>query len=309
MALPLTLVTDVELPGRSVRFDYQEIDAARSHLVVAHMDDASVLILNLADVSVAKLLPSISVPRGVTSGDGRIFITASPSQLVILDASSLSEITRVATGSAPDGVGYDPTDHVAGVSDQGDGAVSLIADMGGGPRKQIPLGQETGNVIFDAGRHAFWAAVVNATPPDQLVQIDPVAQSVTRRIDLPGCIGAHGVRLHPDGQSAFVACENNSVLVRVDLAAAHVVASAKTGAGPDVMSVDPGLGWLYVAAESGDLVVFDIAQPGLVTIDNEHPGDTAHSVAVDTTTHRVFFPLERGPNGGPVMRIMRPKVP
>ena len=53
----------------------------------------------------------------------------------------------------------------------------------------------------------------------------------------------------------------------------------------DVMAIDPGLGWLYVAAESGDLVVFDIGKPGLVTIDQELSG----------------------PNGSPVMRIMQPK--
>jgi YVTN family beta-propeller protein len=306
--LPLALVADVALPGGSTRFDYQEIEPARGHLVVAHMNDASVLVLNLSDGSVAKLLPNIPTPRGVAVGDGRIFVTSSPSQLVIIDGASLAEIARVPTGNAPDGVGYDPVDHVAGVSDQQDGAVSLIAGSGGGPRTQVPLGKETGNVIFDAGRGVFWAAVVNASPPDQLVQIDPVAKKVAARIDLPGCGGAHGMRLHPDGQSAFVACEDNSVLVRVDLGSSRVVATASTGAGPDVMAIDPGLGWLYVAAESGDLVVFDIGKPGLVTIDQEHPGDNAHSVAVDPATHRVFFPLMAGPGGKPVMRIMQPKL-
>ncbi len=306
--LPLALVADVALPGGSTRFDYQELDPATGHFVVAHMNDAAVLVLNLGDASVAKLLPDIPTPRGVAVGDGRIFVTSSPSQLVILDARTLGEIARVPTGKGPDGVGYDPVDHVVGVSDQHDGAVSLIAGAGSGARKQVLLGKETGNVIFDPGRRAFWAAVVNAAPPDQLVQIDPVAQAVTARIDLPGCGGAHGVRLHPDGQSAFVACEDNDRLVRVELGGAHALTTAPTGAGPDVMSVDPGLGWLYVAAESGDLVVFDIGRPGLVTIDREHPGDNAHSVAVEPTTHRVFFPLMSGPNGRPVLRIMQPKL-
>jgi DNA-binding beta-propeller fold protein YncE len=301
----------VALPGGSTRFDYQEIDPANGHLVVAHMNDASVLVLNLADASVAKLLPNIPTPRGVTSGDGRIFITSTSatSQLVIVDGVALTEIARVPTGNGPDGVGYDPVDHVVGVSDQRDGAASLIANMGSGTRTAVPLGRETGNVIFDAGRHCFWAAVVNASPPDQLVQIDPVAQKATTRIDLPGCGGAHGVRLHPDGTSAFVACEDNDLLVRVDLAANKVAATAPTGSGPDVMSIDPGLGLLYVAAESGDLAVYDIDHPGLTTVDREHPGDNAHSVAVDPATHRVFFPLMSGPNGTPVMRIMKPKQP
>jgi hypothetical protein len=49
--------------------------------------------------------------------------------------------------------------------------------------------------------------------------------------------------------------------------------------------------------------VFDIRGDGLRTIDREHPADDSHSVVVDPATHRVFFPLLRGP----MMRIMRPK--
>jgi YVTN family beta-propeller protein len=306
--LPLVLVADVALPGGSTRFDYQEIDPAQNHLVVAHMNDASVLVLNLADGSVAKLLPNIPTPRGVAVGGGRIFVTSSPAKLVVIDGQSLAEIARVPTGNGPDGVGYDPVHQIVGVSDQGDGAVSLIAAAGTGARVQIPLGKETGNVIFDAGRGAFWAAVVNPSPPDQLVEIDPAAQKVTMRIVLPGCDGAHGVRLHPSGQSALVACEDNNVIARVDLGGSHTVTTAPTGGGPDVLSVDPGLGWIYVAAESGDLVVFDIGKPGLALIDRERPGDNAHSVAVDPSTHRVFFPLMSGPGGKPTLRIMQPKL-
>lgn len=306
--LPLTEVADATLPGSASRFDYQDLDAAHGHLVVAHMNDASVLILNLTDGSVAKLLPNISTPRGVIAAPevGRIFVTSSPSTLVIIDAVALTELARVTTGNAPDGVGWDPKDQIVGVSDQGDGAISLIGGAGSDARTQVRLGQETGNVVYDAARGQFWITVVNASPPDQLVEVEPVAATVTTRIDLPGCEGAHGLRLHPDGQSALIACENNSVMARVDLGGAHAVVTAAVGAGPDVLAIDPGLLWIYVAAESGNLTVFDLKQPGLVSIDSEHPGDNAHSVAVDPATHRVFFPLMQGPSGTPVLRIMRP---
>jgi len=308
--LPLELVADVDLPGNANRFDYEDLDPARGHLVIAHMNDASVLVVDLSDGSVVKLLPDLPVARGVIVGDdvGRIFVTISPSKLVIIDNATLAEIARVPTGSGPDGVGWDPVHQTVGVSDQADGAVSLIAGAGSGERTQVQLGVETGNVVFDAPRGVFWASVVSASPPDQLVAIDPVAAGVTTRIDLPGCDGAHGLRLHPDGQSALVACESNDVVARVDLGGAHAVVTAPSGSGPDVLSIDPGLGWLYVAAESGDLTVFDLRQAGLVTIDSEHPGDNAHSVAVDPATHRVFFPLMAGPNGTPVLRIMRPST-
>ena len=302
--LPLEKVADIALPGGQTRFDYQDIDAAKGLLVVAHMNDNAVLILSLADGSVKKELPNIPTPRGiaVASDIGRIFVTSTPSKLVIIDSTTLAEVTRVATGTSPDGDAWDPDDQIVGVSDQGDGALSLIANAGTGARKQVALGNETGNVVYDASRKQFWITVVGGSSPNELVEVDPKAATVTTRIPLPGCDGAHGLRLHPDGQSAFVACEDNSKLARVELAGDHAVATAATGSGCDVLSIDPGRGWLYVAAESGDLTVWDITKPGVALVGHDHPGEHSHSVAADPATHRVFFPL----TAGPVLRIMKP---
>ncbi len=307
-SLPLVLVADVNLPGKAVRFDYQDLDVAKGRLIIAHMNDASVVVVNTSDGSLVKVLPGIPTARGVVVADdvGRIFVTSSPNKLVIIDNGSLGEIARVDTGRAPDGVGWDPVHKTVGVSDQADGAISLIDRSGGGARKQVALGKETGNVVFDPARAVFWITVVTAAPPDQLVAVDPVAAKVTSTIALPGCTGAHGLRIHPDGKSALIACEGNAKVARVDLGAAPAIDIAPSGANPDVLAIDPGLGWLYVAAESGDLRVFDLGKPGLVTIDREHPADASHSVAVDPATHHVFFPLVAGAKGTPVLRMMRP---
>ena len=272
--LPLTRVADVDLPGNPVRFDYQDFDLAKRHLVIAHMNDASVVIVNL-DGSVVKVIPGIPTARGVVVADevGRIFVTSSPDRLVIIDNDSLQEVGRVQTGRAPDGVGWDPVHRVVAVSDQGDGAVSLIADAGTGARTQVPLGSETGNVVFDPGRAIFWITVVARSPLNELVSVDPTTHAVTQRIPLPGCSGAHGLRIVPDGTSAFVACEDNDRLLRVSLDDAHAIAIGTTGAGPDVMSIDPDLGWIYVAAESGDLTVFDITRAGVNRVGRDHPGN------------------------------------
>jgi DNA-binding beta-propeller fold protein YncE len=306
--LPLVPVADVPLPGGATRLDYQDIDRGRGHLVIAHMNDNSVLILDLRDGSVVKELKGISTARGIAVADevGRIFVTSSPNQLVIIDNASLTEIGRVTTGGAPDGVGWDPIHNTVGVSDQRDGALSLIANAGGGARTAVALGTETGNVVFDSTRGWFWITVVTTSSPDQLVAVAPVDAKVKTRVNLPGCSGAHGLRLHPDARSAFIACEDNGVLARVDLVTGRLVGTAPTGDGPDVLSIDPGLGWLYVAAESGDLTIFDIAKPGVILVGHDHPGPNAHTVSADPTSHRVFFPLMAGPGGKPILRIMRP---
>jgi DNA-binding beta-propeller fold protein YncE len=250
----------------------------------------------------------IATPRGVVVAPdiNRIFVTSKPGEIVIIDSTSLREVRRVKTGTAPDGVAWDPVEKIVAVSDQHDGALSLISDAGDGARHQILLGVETGNVIYDGARRRFWITVVRTSPPDQLVAVDPVSSAVTERIDLPGCQRAHGLRLHPDGRSAFVACENNNLVLRVELAGVHGIASAATGEGPDVLAIDPDLGWLYVAPESGDVTIFDINQPGLAVVGHVHPGENAHTVAADPATHRVFFPLMRGPAGTPILRIMKP---
>jgi len=306
--LPLVKVSDVDLPGGSTRFDYQDIDAKAGHLIVTHMNDGSVLILDLRDGSVLKELKNIPTARGVVAAPdvGLLFVTSSPNQVVLVDSSALTEVKRVTSGSGPDGIGWDPAHKVVGVSDQGDGAISLIPDAGSGVRKQVPLGAETGNVIFDPTRGWFWITVVKDSPPDALVAVDPTEAKVLTSIPLPGCSGAHGLRLHPDAKSALIACEGNNTLARVELEGDHAIALGKTGSGPDVLSIDPGLGWLYVAAESGDLTVFDLRQPGVVLLGHDTPGSHAHSVAVDPSTHRVFFPLMSGPNGKPVLRTMIP---
>jgi DNA-binding beta-propeller fold protein YncE len=306
--LPLALVADVALPGGATRFDYQDIDPGQGHLVIAHMNDGAVVIANLSDGSVVKQIGGIPVVRGIAVADdaGLIFATSSPNQLVLIDNKALTVVQRVTTGNAPDGVAWDPTHKIVGVSDQRDGALSLIANAGSGARTPVPLGSETGNVVFDVARGLFWITVVESTPPDQLVAVDPTAAKAVTSIALPGCNGAHGLRLHPDDQSAFIACENNDMLAHVNLGS-HAVAVGPTGSGPDVLSIDPGLGWLYVAAESGDLTVFDITQPGVALVGHDSPGGNSHSVAADPATHRVFFPLMAGPLGRPVLRIMRPR--
>ena len=302
-SLPLVGVADVALPGGKTRLDYMDIDRDQGHLIIAHMNDGTVIVASLADGSVITVLPNVPTARGIVVANdvGLFFVTSSPNQLVAFDNKTLAEVRRVTTGNGPDGDGCDPKDQIVATSDQSDGAISLIANAGAGARTQVKLGTETGNVVYDAPRGVFWITVVGPTTPDRLVAVDPVAAKVTTTISIPGCDGAHGLRIHPDGGSALIACENNDKLARVDLTSQQV-SIGSTGSGPDVLSIDPGLGWLYVAAESGDLTVFDINQPGVVLVGHDSPGSNSHTVAADPGTHRVFFPLQ----SGPTLHIVKP---
>jgi DNA-binding beta-propeller fold protein YncE len=77
------------------------------------------------------------------------------------------------------------------------------------------------------------------------------------------------------------------------------------GTDPDVLALDDGTQRLYVAAESGTITVFDASSSTLRNIGQAHLADTAHTVAIDPTTHKTYFPLENI-NSRPVLRVMTP---
>ncbi len=77
------------------------------------------------------------------------------------------------------------------------------------------------------------------------------------------------------------------------------------GADPDVLAFDKGFSRLYVSAESGIITIFDERGHSLEKVGEGFFAANAHSVAVDSSTHRVYFPLQNV-GGKPVLRIAVP---
>ena len=87
-----------------------------------------------------------------------------------------------------------------------------------------------------------------------------------------------------------------------------VTGSATVGASPDVLAFDTSLRRLYVSAESGDVAVFGEGAHGLTKLGQAPLAPEAHTVAVDSRTHLVYFPLQSGSTGSPQLLIMAPAV-
>ena len=85
-----------------------------------------------------------------------------------------------------------------------------------------------------------------------------------------------------------------------------VTGTADVGGGPDVLAFDTSLRRLYVAAESGEVAVFAAGTGRLTKLGQALLGPRAHTVAVDSRPHLVYFPLETGSAGAPELRIMAP---
>jgi DNA-binding beta-propeller fold protein YncE len=148
---------------------------------------------------------------------------------------------------------------------------------------------------------------VDVQSRNDIAVIDPRKNRVVRRVALPGCDHPHGMLVDSPRRLAFVACDGNARLLTLDLRRLTVTGRSSIGASPDVLALDRTLHRLYIAAESGVVAVFAENAHGLEKLGQARLAPNAHTVAVDSRTHLVYFPLERGNSGKPELRIMAPR--
>ena len=303
----LTLVEDVPMPGSASRFDYQSFDPTTGRLYVAHMGAGQLIVLDTATHSVVGTVDDLPTVTGVLAVPElhRVYAAvAGHHEVAVIDDRSLKVIARLGDIGFPDGLDYDPGTRRVFVSDESGGGEVVLDGATDKVETTIELGGEAGNTHYDAGSGCIFVAVQTR---NELVAIEPVGLHVVGRYELDAaCVAPHGFLIDAPHRLAFVACEDNATLLVVDLTTMLVTAIHDVGDGPDVLAFDPGLGWLYVAAEAGVVSVF--AEEGkTLRLIGEYRAPHAHSVAVDPATHLVYLPLE-DVGGAPVLRITRPGI-
>jgi YVTN family beta-propeller protein len=304
-SLPLKTRTDIALPGPTNRFDYQSYDPRTHLLFIAHLGASTVVVVNTESEAVIAEIPNISQVHGVLALPelGRVYASATgTNEVVAIDEHSLKEVARMPGGVYPDGIAYAPEVRKLYVSDESGRTVTVIDTQTSKRLATIPLNGEAGNTQYDpVTRHVF----VNVQTLNQLVEVDPHADTIVSRHSLPGADHNHGLLIEPTQRLAFIACEGNNKLLVVDMESMRVIATHAVGDGPDVLAFDDGLHLLYVASESGVVSVFRQEEKQLVKVGEDLLAPNAHSVAVSGQTHRVYFPL-KNVNGHAVLRVMEP---
>jgi DNA-binding beta-propeller fold protein YncE len=319
------LVGDFPLGSATNRTDYESFDPTTARLYIADMGAGRLLVFDtdkdklltqrdgFAKITGVLAVPELhrlyaSVPGGgpvsaLVVGLGMLGLSSGTGRIVSLDISNLTEVARLPAGVFPDGIAYDGADARIFVSDEFGGAVTAVDVKSNHVLARIELGGEAGNVQYDRVTGKVYAAVQSR---NELAVIDPTKLAVTGRIKLMGCKHPHGLAIATDAAVAYVACDENDVLMTVDLAAASVLRILPVAHDPDVLAIDAGAGRLYVASESGSLSTFSLkSSPAPTPIGDVFVGEGAHVVAVDPITHRLFIPLA-DLRGRCVLRVLVP---
>ena len=300
----LRVVSDLPLPGPATRFDYQSFDPTTRRIYLNHMNAGQTLVFDVDRSKVIKEIGDVPRATGVLAVPARhqVYVSAAGAhEVAIIDDRTLTISARVGGIRFPDGIAYDPDNGKVFVSDESGSADVVIDAATGTKRGTIALGGEAGNTLYDSVSHCILVAVQTR---NQLVAIDPAAERIVARYDLPGAAGPHGFTLDEPDRLAFVSSEENATLQVVDLRTMRVAAHYAVGDSPDVLAWDPGWRRLYVASEGGVLSEFQLDGQTLRLV-GELRAPHAHTVSVDPMTHRVYLPLENV-HGKPVLRILAP---
>ncbi|HEX3253000.1 MAG TPA: YncE family protein [Pyrinomonadaceae bacterium] len=304
-SLPLRTLRDVVLSGGASRFDYQSFDPKTGRLYIAHLADSSMVVFDANKETQIGEVKNLSRVHGILAVPElrRVFASATgTNELAVIDDSTLQILARVPAGDYPDGIAYASKVNKIYVSDL-HGRTDTVIDAKTTQRlTTIDLGGGAGNTQYDSvSEHIF----VTVHRKNQLAEIDPTKDQVIARYELSGCSEPHGLLIDSAHQLAFVACEENAKLVVFDLDSKSATAIHTVGDDPDVLSFDEGFARLYVSSESGVISVFDERGRKLEKVGEGLLAPNAHTVAVDSRTHRVYFPLQNV-GGKPVLRIAMP---
>ena len=303
--LPLQVLADVPLGGRTTRLDYASIDPGRHLLFIAHLGDNEVIVFDTRARRVLARIPAVSRVHGVLAIPelGRVYASATGTDEVVgISEDTLKIIARMPGGVYPDGLAYAPEAHKLYVSDEHGGSDTVIDVTRNARITTIKIGGMIGNTQYDPlSRHIY----VNAQSAAELVEIDPARDVIVRRIPVPGAAGNHGLLLDREHR-AFIACEGNDRLIVIDLLTGAPLAWFPVAKDPDVLALDPTRHELYVAGESGVISVFRLGVGSAITKLAEAPlAPSAHVVAIDPSTHEAYFPLQNL-NGATALRVTQP---
>jgi DNA-binding beta-propeller fold protein YncE len=304
---PLRTLADVPLVGGTGRLDYASLDNSAGVLYIAHLGADSVIAVDIKQNRVITTISNTPSVRGVLVVPEleRVYAAAEGSrEVVVIDERSNKVLARVRAGDV-DGLAFDPRTHRLFVSDENGNADAVIDTRTNRLVAKIALGGEAGNTQYDeVSRHIFVAVQTR----NDVVEIDPRSLTIVRRYPLPGCLRGHGLAIDSSHRYAYVACQLNSALVRLNLVTGLVDATSSVGIGADVLAIDYGLERLYVASESGILTVFETKNRAFEKIGQSIFAANAHVVAVDQRSHRVYFPIANSA-GRPLLRISLPTRP
>jgi hypothetical protein len=288
-----------------------------------------VQVVNMDTLSVDTVITGFTGTRGKAAVSGpnglmvvperkELWVGDGDGTLKVLDLKSLSVVASIPLGGSTrvDEVAYDASRHLVAATSPSESPpfVSFVSVTDRKVTGKVDLPNATGGIeqpVWNPADKNIYEPVTQtaANPGGEVDVINPTALKVTRVIALTDCM-PHGAAFGPR-QHLLLGCSGDAIKGGVH--ASSVVIDAPTGkllatvtevGGSDQVWYNPSEDRYYVAADKmtsdGTMAgnpnpVVGILDAGTNTwITNIPSSVVSHSVAADSKTNRIFFPVNEG---------------
>jgi DNA-binding beta-propeller fold protein YncE len=301
----LKKVAVIDLTGpKGQRFDYLTMDDEDHYLLSAHLGAG---ILYVVDVRTNRVVKAIAGLPGITGleyvpGLHKVYTSNwGEEKIGVVDLRTMSVIKRLPTESKPNGIAYAEPFRKAYVVNTLGKAVSVVDVDKDEIVKVLRFSSETGTPGYDSIAKKIY---VTLRSTNEVAEIDPSTDQVTGRYPVEGCRSDHGMAVDSEHHRAFLLCGGTRNLTVFALDSHRTIAHFPIPAGADVVKFDSGNGRAYAACSSGSITIVQEDDPQHFRKIEDLPVEKlVHSLAVDSSTHRVYAPEEQE-NGRPAARIV-----
>ncbi len=294
-------VARIALPshGADGEFDHAAVDAARGRLYVAHPSNDAVEVVDLDVRRHLRSLPGLKGVAGVWVSEQRQLLFTSnrgedTASVFAIDGATERQLSRVATGSRPNGMAFDARRGllmVAGVGNpqrpNAPPTLTFVEAESGEVRGQLTAPGRTRWALYHAPTDCFY---VNVADPPSILAIAARDPSTIARVFPVPAKGPHGLEQDPDGERLYCACDDGK-LVSLEVGSGVVRPVSELSGPPDVLWVNPRRRRLYAAVgDPGCVDVFDLGRTGRSGTTVTSFG--AHTLTVDSSRDlvHVFLP-------------------
>jgi DNA-binding beta-propeller fold protein YncE len=301
----LKKVANIDLPGpKGQRFDYLTMDEQDGYLLSAHLGPG---ILYVIDVRTNKLIKAIPGVPGITGleyvpGLRKVYTSDwGEEKIGVVDLHKMSVTKRLPTAAKPNGSTYAAPYRKVYVSDTLGKAEAVVDVDKDEIIKTLRFDSETGMPQYDSIARKVY---VNLRSTNQVAEIDPTTDRIIGQYPVEGCQFNHGMAIDSERHRAFLLCGKSRTMAVFALDSHHAIAHLPLPPGADVVKFDPGLRRVYAACSSGVIAVYkENDAQHFRKIEDFPVQKMVHSLAVDTSSHRVYAP-EQEEDGRPVARMI-----
>ncbi len=268
-------------------WDYLTVDGGARRLYVSR--GTHVMVVDLETGKVVGDIPGtpgvhgIAVARELNCG---FTSNGQTDTSTIFDLKTLKVLGEVKTGGNPDAIVYDfVSNRVFTFNGRSKDATVFDAFLGK-VVKTIPLGGKPEFAAADGNGKIY----VNIEDTGEVVEIDSLKGSVTRRFSLKPCAEPTGLALDAEHGRVFSGCRNKLMTV-LDTKSGKVIATVPIGANVDGNGFDPVTGVAFSSNGDGTLTVVRESSPGTFgVVETVATRRGARTMAIDPVTHAIYLP-------------------